>query len=790
FAEGQRRYLESLAPYVRQYVRVLERPDVDLVTGLAPTVAIEQRISHTGRRSTVATLTEIYHFLRLLFSKLGVQHCIRCGRPLAIESRDAIVQRVLRRLRERPAAILSPIVAGRKGFHKDTLSAARKKGFRRARIDGRIVDIVDGMALDRYREHTIEWVIGEMHAPPGKRMARAMEDTVHNALEQGSGSLILLDAAGKEEIFSLHGICPSCGEGLPPLDPRLFSFNSPQGACPACKGMGMRDGDDGSDSSLPCTDCGGSRLRPEARAVTVGGHSIWELVQLPAEGVRERLDGITFAPEQMPVAEPVLTEIRSRLDLLQRLGLSYLSLSRSGNTLSGGEAQRVRLAAQLGSNLTGICYILDEPTIGLHPRDNRVLLDALSELKNRGNTILVVEHDEETIRAADVVVDLGPGAGKSGGEVIAVVPPSQLAAVPGSVTGRFLFDGVPPVAGRGRPYRKREALHISGVRTNNLKSLQVSFPLQTLTAVTGVSGSGKSSLVKETLFRGLHDRLSKPRRKRRSADSFGEMKGWRHIQRVLEVDHSPIGKTPRSVPASYVGFLDEIRKLFSRTPEARVRGYQPGRFSFNVAGGRCERCKGQGRPKVSMSFLPDIYVPCESCGGKRFNAETLQVAYRGKNITQVLEMTFEEALEVFSAVPSIRKSVATVCDIGLGYLRLGQPSPTLSGGEAQRIKLAEQLVRSNGAHTLYVLDEPTTGLHPADVRKLLEVLQKLVDAGNTVVVIEHNLDVISAADLVIDLGPEGGDAGGRVVARGSPEELMKRPGKSHTAKWLKRYRQS
>ncbi len=774
FAEGQRRYLESLAPYVRQYMKILERPEVDLVAGLAPTVAIEQRTSYSGRRSTVATLTEIYHYLRLLYSKLGVQHCPGCGRRLTAQSRTAVVDQIRRRYAGRSATLLAPKVFGRKGFHKDVLARALKNGFKKARIDGRMTSLKTGMALSRYQEHTIELVIGTLPAAD-------LEALVDRALDEGDGSLVVVDRRRSEDVFSLRGICPACGIGLEKLDPRLFSFNSRQGSCPQCNGLGTL-GDDAAFAI--CPRCAGSRLKPQALAVKVGGCSIWELVQLPARKALEVIGKLTFAPHEKAVAEPIVAELLSRLDLLDQLGLSYLSLARGGNTLSGGEAQRIRLAAQLGSNLTGVCYILDEPTIGLHARDNRVLIDALHRLRDRGNTILVVEHDEETIRAADTIVDLGPGAGQDGGRVVACGRLADLKKTPASVTGALL-DGHPrKISSRLRNYRRQPKIRVQAAATNNLKRISVDFPLGCFICVTGVSGSGKSSLLKETLYAGLRNRLLK---QSAPAGTCRDITGWQNLKRVLEVDHSPIGRTPRSVPASYVGFFGEIRRLFSRTPAARTRGYAPGRFSFNVAAGRCEACKGQGRPKVAMSFLPDVYVPCEVCQSKRYNPETLAILYRGKTIAEILAMTFAEAARFFAAVPAIRRPVQFVCDVGLGYLGLGQPSPTLSGGEAQRIKLARQLAKPSNGHTLYILDEPTTGLHMADVRRLTDVLQKLVDEGNTVALIEHNMEIIREADYIIDLGPEGGEAGGRVVAKGSPQELLQQTRKSHTARCLKSY---
>jgi excinuclease ABC subunit A len=629
------------------------------------------------------------------------------------------------------------------------------------------------MSLSRYHEHTIELVVGKLPA-------RGSDQTVRDALAEGDGSLIIIGGSGHEEIFSLRGTCPSCRIGLQALDPRLFSFNSKQGACSRCDGLGRIN----ETPDETCPKCGGSRLVEEALAVKVEDYSLWDLVQEPATRLQALLQGLSFKGEKALIAKPIMAEILTRLSFLNRVGLSYLSLSRSGETLSGGEAQRIRLAAQLGSNLTGICYILDEPTIGLHARDNGLLLDALEELKTRGNSILVVEHDEETIRRADHIIDLGPGAGQGGGRVVAAGKLADLKKVSTSVTGASFNGRAHKLTSRLRPHNKRHCLKVRGATENNLKGIHVDFPLGALICVTGVSGSGKSTLLKETLYKGIRNRLLEQESR---AGICKDIYGWKALDRVLEVDHTPIGRTPRSVPASYVGFLSHIRTLLSMTPQARTRGFHPGRFSFNVSGGRCEACKGHGAIKVVMSFLPDVYVHCEVCDGRRFNQETLDITYKGKNISEILEFTFDEAEDFFSAVPSIRRAVRVIRDIGLGYLRLGQGSPTLSGGEAQRIKLAQELAKTSRGRTLYILDEPTTGLHLVDIQKLSDVLQALVDQGNTVAVIEHNMEMIKEADYIIDLGPEGGDDGGSVVAFGSPLEILANPNGSHTARYLKKY---
>jgi len=776
FAEGQRRYLESFAPYARHYVKVLEKPEIDVLSGLPPTVAIRQRIHHGSPKSTVATLTEIYHFLRLLFSKLGSRQCPVCGRQLMAQSKESILDKVRDRYRDRKGTVLVSLVSARKGFYRDLLARALARGYREARIDGRMRGLKEGMSLSRYRDHNIELVMGAIPCPDP-------EGLVARALSEGNGTFLVVDDHGKEEVFSVKKVCPFCGIAAKELDPRLFSFNSPYGACPACEGMGYRNNLIG-DGISPCDVCGGSRLKPEALAVKVKGYSIWDLVQYPAYGLLEILKGLSFTGQEALIADPIIDEILTRLSFMSLLGLSYLSLSRNGDTLSGGEAQRIRLAAQLGSNLTGACYILDEPTIGLHPRDTRMLLDALKRLKEGSNSVLVVEHDEETIREADYIIDLGPGAGTGGGEVVACGTVEEIKKAAQSATGRMLTRHSREIASRLRPYHDSPCIRVRGAMEHNLKQIDVGFPLGALICITGVSGSGKSSLLRDVLFRGLHRRLAG---KEDGHGSYSAIEGWEPIQRILEVDHSPIGLTTRSVPISYIGALAPIRTLFSMTPAARARGYRPCRFSFNVAGGRCEACQGHGSIKAEMAFLPDVYIACEVCEGRRFNRETLEITYRGKSIAQVLGLTFEEAVKFFSAVPRIRHALSVVCDIGLGYLTLGQPSPTLSGGEAQRIKIAKELAKPAKGHTFYILDEPTTGLHLADVSTLIRVLQALVDRGNTVAVIEHNMEFIKEADYIIDLGPEGGDKGGYVVAAGSPVEMLANGNKSYTAEYLRRY---
>ena len=800
FAEGQRRYLESLNAYARQFVQPAGRPDVDAIFGIPPTVAIEQRTSRGGRKSTVGTLTEVHHFLRLLYVKLGTQHCPDCDVPIEPQSADAIVARLQREARGRSIGLLAPLVVARKGYYTDLAKWAAAKGYDRLRVDGEYLPTGKWPRLDRFREHTIELPVGELVVAP--KAERELREHVQRALDFGKGVLHVLDR-GRVRVFSTRRACPSCGRSFAEPDPRLFSYNSKHGWCVDCFGTGVAiKGFDEEQTgeeiwwnewfegeATACASCDGQRLNPEALGVRFRGRSIAALAALPVDDARGFFDGLDLAGREREIARDLTAEIHSRLAFLQDVGLGYISLDRAAPTLSGGEAQRIRLAAQLGSNLQGVCYVLDEPTIGLHPRDNRVLLDSLEKLGAKGNTLLVVEHDEDTIRRADHLIDLGPGAGTRGGRVVGQGSMADLIAAPESLTGRFLAQPLlHPIAAR-RPVRRGDpALGIEKAVLHNLRKVNARIPLQRLTVVTGVSGSGKSTLARDVLFANLSLRAGEKRRRGRAPGWVGcaGISGVEQVTRVLEVDQTPIGRTPRSCPATYVGFWDEIRKLFAAATESRVRGFGPSRFSFNTAGGRCDSCEGQGVQTIEMSFLPNVKVLCDACRGKRFNGETLAIEYRGRNIGDVLAMSVDDAVEFFTAHPRIHNALTLLQDVGLGYLTLGQQSPTLSGGEAQRIKLVTELARLRaGQGTLYVLDEPTVGLHMADVEKLVRVLHRLVDAGNTVVVIEHNLDVMAEADWIVDLGPEGGSGGGRIVAQGSPEHVAKAFAKSHTASVLR-----
>jgi excinuclease ABC subunit A len=824
FAEGQRRYLESLNAYARQFVQPATKPDVDAIFGIPPTVAIEQRTSRGGSKSTVATQTEIHHFLRLLFVKLGTQYCPECDVPIEPQSVDAIVARLMKEHRGDKIALLAPLVTNRKGFYTDLAKWALAKAVSHLRVDGDYLPTKGWPRLDRFHEHTIELPVAEIAIKPEneKRLRAAVEA----ALEMGKGVLHVGRGgwADREvQIYSVKRACPSCGRSFPELDPRLFSYNSKHGWCASCYGTGLKlDKVEWSDERAKtgtedhvldswvdwleldeaCPDCDGKRLNKEALAVRFRGQSIADMSAQPISKAHTFFDKIAVAGREQEIARDILVELTARLGFLEQVGLGYLSLDRGAPTLSGGEAQRIRLAAQLGSNLRGVCYILDEPTIGLHPRDNQILLDVLARLGAKGNTLVVVEHDEDTIRRAEHVIDLGPGAGRLGGWVVAQGNAEELKANPDSLTGHFLREPLRHPVQPRRPVPKgTPSIQLVGANLHNLKGIDIGFPLARLSVVTGVSGSGKSTLARDVLHENL-SRLVAGVRDRKAAPSAGgckAIKGWESVTRVLEVDQTPIGKTPRSCPATYVGFFDKIRALFADTQEARIRGYTASRFSFNTKGGRCDGCEGQGMKTVEMSFLPDVKVVCEVCNGARFNAETLAVHLRGKSIGEVLALSVDEGVEFFAHHPSIHHCLRLLQDVGLGYLTLGQASPTLSGGEAQRIKLVTELSKvrsieaprpgraSLGQHTLYVLDEPTVGLHMADVEKLIRVLHRLVDAGNTVVLIEHNLDVIAEADWIVDMGPEGGDAGGRVVLAASPEDFLKAGARGHTAKALREF---
>ncbi len=879
YAEGQRRYVESLSAYARQFLEQMEKPEVDSIEGLSPAISIEQKTTSRNPRSTVGTVTEIYDYLRVLFARIGVPHCPSCGRVITAQTVQQMVDRVLGLPPGTRLLVLAPVVRGRKGEYRKLFADLRRQGYTRVRVNGAVHDLAEDIELDKKRKHTIEVVVDRLivRDTVGARLADSLETAlrlaegvvqVETVPEAGSAR-----PAGEKFLFSERLACAACGVSLPEVSPRMFSFNSPYGACETCAGLGTRweidperlvpnperalkdgalapwagreapyfrqtlqvlarrhgfsldtpwarlkksvrdvilfgdrDGgfegvvgilerryrDAGSEEARqeiepfmaerPCPACGGSRLRPESLGIKIAGRSIADVVGLTIKEAAAFFDTLPLGEREALIARRVLKEVRERLGFLRDVGLDYLTLDRPAGTLAGGEAQRIRLATQIGSSLVGVLYILDEPSIGLHQRDNRRLLDTLKRLRDLGNTVLVVEHDEETIRAADYVVDLGPGAGEQGGHVVAVGTPDEIMANPASLTGRYLSgELVIPVPARRRR-GNGHALAIHNPREHNLKGMSVRIPLGTFTCVTGVSGSGKSTLVNDILYRALAQMLHRAQERPGAHD---RIEGAQHLDKVVDIDQSPIGRTPRSNPATYTGVFSFIRALFARTPDARMRGYPPGRFSFNVKGGRCEACQGDGLVKIEMHFLPDVYVTCDVCKGRRYNRETLEIRYKGRSIADVLDMTVREALGFFEAVPVIKARLQTLDDVGLDYIRLGQSATTLSGGEAQRVKLATELSRRATGRTLYILDEPTTGLHFADIQKLLEVLNRLVDQGNTVVIIEHNLDVIKTADWIIDLGPEGGDEGGRVIATGTPEDLARQADRSYTGQFLR-----
>ena len=821
YAEGQRRYVESLSAYARQFLEQMEKPDVDLIEGLSPAISIEQKTTSKNPRSTVATTTEIYDYLRLLYARVGKPFCYQCGKPIASQTVQQIVDQVLGLPAGSRIQILAPVVRGRKGEYRHIFVQMRKEGFVRARVDGTLRELEQPIELDKQKKHTIEVVVDRLVVKPD--VARRLADSLEIATRLAEGIVTVSVVEGPELTFSEKLACITCGVSYPEISPRVFSFNNPHGACPACGGLGTQV-DRRSDAALasteegflgssaryldrryketsssrvreaieeyvdrlysirPCKACGGARLRKESLAIKVAGLSIAEVTRLSVKEGLAFFEGLRLSEKDQEIARRILKEIRERLGFLVNVGLEYLTLDRTAATLAGGEGQRIRLATQIGSSLVGVLYILDEPSIGLHQRDNVRLLNTLKRLRDLGNTVLVVEHDEETIRSADHVIDLGPGAGVSGGQVVVAGPPEAIMASPRSLTGRYLARELQiPIPAHRRPHTG-VYLTIVGAREHNLKGIDVEFPLGLFTCVTGVSGSGKSTLVSEILRKALAAALYGSREEPGAHD---KILGVERLDKVIEIDQAPIGRTPRSNPATYTGVFSVIRELYALTPDARVRGYKPGRFSFNVKGGRCEACEGDGILRIEMHFLPDIYVTCEVCRGKRFNRETLEILYKGKSIADVLDMTVAEALGFFEKIPRIREKLQTLHDVGLGYITLGQSATTLSGGEAQRVKLSRELSKRATGRTLYILDEPTTGLHFHDIRQLLEVLHRLTDAGNTVLVIEHNLDIIKTADWIIDLGPEGGDAGGRVVATGTPEEVTACPG-SYTGQFLRR----
>jgi excinuclease ABC subunit A len=785
YAEGQRRYVESLSAYARQFLEQMGKPDVDSIEGLSPAISIEQKSTSHNPRSTVGTVTEIYDYLRLLFARIGRPSCFQCGDEITAQTVQQMVDAIGLLPEGSKFQLLAPIVRGRKGEYRKELLDMRRAGYVRARVDGQLVDLGEDIALDKQKKHTIEIVIDRLVMKPGEALTRRLADSVETSLKLAGGLVGVLADNGKVSLYSEKLACIRCGVSYPEITPRVFSFNSPHGACPACDGIGyaMTPGSqDDEDFTLlePCEVCKGARLRPESLSVKVASQSIAEVTHLSVRAAADFFGSLKFTERELTIAHRILKEIRERLGFLVNVGLDYLTLDRAAATLSGGEGQRIRLATQIGSGLVGVLYILDEPSIGLHQRDNRRLLQTLLRLRDLGNTVVVVEHDAETMMAADHLLDMGPGAGTHGGRVIAQGTPTDVMGNLDSLTGQYL-RGTQMVSLPRRERKAKGFLSIMGARKHNLKGMTAKIPLGLLTCVTGVSGSGKSTLVLEVLFHSLSQLLYQ---KKPKIDGCKQLLGADALDKVIDIDQSPIGRTPRSNPATYTGLFGFIRDLYSNLPESRVRGYKPGRYSFNVKGGRCEACQGDGLIKIEMHFLPDVYVTCEVCKGQRYNRETMEIHHKGKSIADVLNMTVDDAVEFFEHIPFIKRKLDTLHDVGLHYVKLGQSATTLSGGEAQRVKLSRELSKRPTGRTMYILDEPTTGLHFADVQRLLDVLDRLVEAGNTVVVIEHNLDVIKNADWIIDLGPEGGDRGGEIVAEGPPNEIAKSK-RSYTGQVLK-----
>jgi excinuclease ABC subunit A len=774
YAEGQRRYVESLSAYARQFLEQMGKPDVDSIEGLSPAISIEQKSTSHNPRSTVGTVTEIYDYLRLLFARVGRPYCFQCGEEIAAQTVQQMVDAIAALPEGTKFQILAPIVRGRKGEYRKELLEMRKAGYVRARVNGTIVDLGEDIVLDKQKKHSIEIIVDRLVMKAGDALMRRMADSVETAAKLTGGLVAVLTDNGKTRLYSDKLACIKCGVSYPEVEPRIFSFNSPHGACPACDGIGYQvtpGCPEEEDFTLldACEVCRGARLKPESLSIKLEKKSIAEVTSLSIRAAADFFVSLTFSDRELVIAHRILKEIRERLGFLVNVGLDYLTLNRAAATLSGGEGQRIRLATQIGSGLVGVLYILDEPSIGLHQRDNRRLLQTLLRLRDLGNTVVVVEHDAETMMAADHLLDMGPGAGTQGGHVIAQGTPHEVMGDPNSLTGQYL-RGVQTVAVPQRQRKPKGYLSVIGGQKHNLKNVTARIPLGLMTCVTGVSGSGKSTLVLEVLFHSLSQLLY---HKKPKIDGCKELKGVDALDKVIDIDQSPIGRTPRSNPATYTGLFGYIRDLYSNLPESRVRGYKPGRYSFNVKGGRCEACQGDGLIKIEMHFLPDVYVTCEVCKGQRYNRETMEILHKGKSIADVLNMTVDDALEFFEHIPLIKTKLQTLHDVGLHYVKLGQSATTLSGGEAQRVKLSRELSKRATGRTMYILDEPTTGLHFADVQRLLDVLDRLVEAGNTVLVIEHNLDVIKNADWIIDLGPEGGDRGGEIVAEGPPKEIAK-----------------